>query len=274
MTKEEIQEKIRRIAQKAAMGHDTSSMGIGLRDLGYAVAKSREESEQSQPNQQKKLNVKTIAKHAEEIYRSAASNASESGVSVNGGNGNRMTFGRRESSSAASTASVSGNKANQSRINSTNKMHPQQARAISAFDPIGEVSEGAYSIEDSASFANRKPSVFTQQQQQQQQRQMGGANGKFKSKADRFFGSIRIQQQNLMEKEKRENLKRRIKDLIERAKVMGAKFVAKVSEKVSDMTYEWKARIRAERIKLNGGRAPSSRQSQNSKNNNHYYEEH
>ena len=207
MSKQEIEEKIRRIAQSAAAGHNTSAMGIGLRDLGYAVAMSRaDESEQ-------RINVKSIAKHAEELYQRRASSA-------------KVTEGVRTRSRKPSTSSTSSPLAAYA--------NPQVRTVQRQFDPIGEVSEGAYhsSVDDSAS---RKPSVFS----------TGRAPPK--NKTDRFFGSMRVIDPRQSSKDSK--LKRVLAAIKAKAEALLSNVkqaVSVVREKANDKSYEWRARVRAE----------------------------
>lgn len=61
--KEDIKERMKRLAAGGAAGFGGVSLGAGLRDIGYAVSKSRGEVEKKTGEQ--KINIKAIAKQAE-----------------------------------------------------------------------------------------------------------------------------------------------------------------------------------------------------------------
>ena len=61
----QIEERIKKMATSAAAGFNTTGMGIGMRDLGFAISKSRGDVEQKDGTG--RLNVKAIAKRAETV---------------------------------------------------------------------------------------------------------------------------------------------------------------------------------------------------------------
>jgi len=62
----QIEERMRKMAASAATGFNTTAMGVGMRDLGFAISKSRSDMEKKEGGITK-LNVKAIAKQAETV---------------------------------------------------------------------------------------------------------------------------------------------------------------------------------------------------------------
>jgi hypothetical protein len=58
-SQKQIEERMRRVAEKGATGFNTTAMGVGMRDLGFAISKSRGETD--------KISVKDIARKAETV---------------------------------------------------------------------------------------------------------------------------------------------------------------------------------------------------------------
>jgi hypothetical protein len=126
LSKQELEDKIRRIAQAGAQGSNTTAMGIGLRDLGYAVAKSRQASS-TESSASTRIRVRDIASKAEEMVQ--------------------IQRKERESSSY-------------SHASYQPPIHPNARNLM--IEPIGEVSEGAsqsidYTHQDSMKSGARHP---------------------------------------------------------------------------------------------------------------------
>lgn len=63
-SQKQIQERIRKQAAAAANGFNTTAMGVGMRDLGFAISKSRGDAGQENGA---RINVKAIAQKAETL---------------------------------------------------------------------------------------------------------------------------------------------------------------------------------------------------------------
>ena len=67
-SRRQIEERMRNVAEKAATGMNTTAMGIGMRDLGFAISKSRGDIDNEQGQAAGgRINVKAIAKKAETV---------------------------------------------------------------------------------------------------------------------------------------------------------------------------------------------------------------
>jgi len=62
----QIEERMRKMAAASAAGFNTTAMGVGMRDLGFAISKSRGDFEK-EGGGGGKINVKAIAKKAETV---------------------------------------------------------------------------------------------------------------------------------------------------------------------------------------------------------------
>lgn len=62
----QIEERMRKMAASAAAGFNTTAMGIGMRDLGFAISKTRGDFEKKE-GAGAKINVKAIARQAETV---------------------------------------------------------------------------------------------------------------------------------------------------------------------------------------------------------------
>lgn len=65
-SQKQIEERMKNMAAKAAAGFNTTAMGVGMRDLGFAISKSRGEMDKKEGGGGK-INVKAIAKQAETV---------------------------------------------------------------------------------------------------------------------------------------------------------------------------------------------------------------
>lgn len=64
-SQKQIQERMRKMAEAAATGFNTTAMGVGMRDLGFAISKSRDAG--GDGGETARINVKAIAKKAEKL---------------------------------------------------------------------------------------------------------------------------------------------------------------------------------------------------------------
>ena len=62
----QIEARMRSVAEKGAAGFNTTGMGVGMRELGFAISKSRGDMEKKGVDGGK-INVKAIAKQAETV---------------------------------------------------------------------------------------------------------------------------------------------------------------------------------------------------------------
>jgi len=63
-SQKQIEERMRKVAARGATGLNTTAMGLGLRDLGFAISKTRSEMDKKDGSGGR-INVKAIAKEAE-----------------------------------------------------------------------------------------------------------------------------------------------------------------------------------------------------------------
>jgi hypothetical protein len=63
-SKKQIEEKVRKMAASSAAGYNTTALGVGMRDLGFAISKTRGELDQK-GGDGARINVRAIAKEAE-----------------------------------------------------------------------------------------------------------------------------------------------------------------------------------------------------------------